>query len=93
MEVFIKMLKTKITAAVLCIVFVLSAFVGCSGETKESYNYDLTNYSYSKVLDANGFFEVIKASDHVTLPNIRVLLFPQKFLLQTKQRLKLSLTR
>jgi len=91
MEVFIKMLKTKITAAVLCIVFVLSAFVGCSGETKDSYNYDLTNYSYSKGLDANGFFEGIKASDHVTLPEYKGIALPAEVLVADEAEVKAQL--
>lgn len=74
------MLKTKIAAAVLSVVFILSAFAGCSGETKNTYDYDLTNYSYSKGLDANGFFEGIKAADYVTLPEYKGVTLPAEVL-------------
>ena len=85
------MLKTRIIAAAISVVFALTAFVGCSGETKNSYDYDLTNYSYSDGLDANGFFEGIKATDYVTLPEYKGVTLPAETLVADETEVQAQL--
>ncbi|MBQ2720950.1 MAG: FKBP-type peptidyl-prolyl cis-trans isomerase [Clostridia bacterium] len=86
------MLKTKIFAAFLCAIFVLSSFAGCSdGSTADSYKYDLTNYSYSAGLDSNGFFEGIKATDFVTLPEYKGVTLPASVLVADQTEVQAQL--
>lgn len=66
-------------STLICILFLLTAFAGCSG-TERTYDYDLTNYSYSDGIDTNGFFDGITATDYVTLPEYKGLTIPAEVL-------------
>lgn len=75
------MLK-KITAVVLSVLFTVAALAGCGEDTGtgNKYDYDLTNFSFSDGLDANGFFRDLKASDYVELPEYKGVTIPDELL-------------
>ena len=79
------MLKIRILAAILCAVFVLGSFAGCGKAPVIVAGYDLTNYTYSHYLDENGFFEGVKATDYVTLPEYKGVSVPESVIVADEE--------
>ncbi len=83
-------LSKKVIALLLVALFgaQLVACGGNGGSSKDTENNSSTDFDYSAGLDENGFFENIKASDIVTLPEYKGLTIEKDLIVASEEKLQ-----